>query len=98
MRILSWLRPEYQAPDQIKSTQTTLEGIIETETIIPTPATQQPWPKDFKDQLAAIRDLLRTQGGEWTLDAIAAQFKNASRSKPKIQAALDALETLGLVT
>jgi hypothetical protein len=95
---IRWLRPEYQAPDQIKSTQTTLEGITPIETSIPTPASQHKWPKDFKDQLAAIRDLLRTQGGEWSVEAIAAQFKNASRSKPKIQAALEALETLGLVT
>jgi Fe2+ or Zn2+ uptake regulation protein len=29
--------------------------------------------------------------------AIAAQFKNATRSKPTIQTCLDALETLGLV-
>jgi Fe2+ or Zn2+ uptake regulation protein len=64
---------------------------------MPTPATQQPWPKDFKDQLAAIRDLLRTQGGEWSGDTIATQFKNATRSKPTIQTCLEALETLGLV-
>jgi Spy/CpxP family protein refolding chaperone len=95
---IRWLRPEYQAPDQIQATQTTLEGIIEPETIIPTPATQQKWPKDFKDQLAAIRDLLRTQGGEWSVDTIAIQFKNGTRSKAKIKDCLDALETLGLVT
>ncbi len=98
---IRWLRPDYQnpgqAPDQIQSTQTILEGVIETETTIPTPATQQKWPKDFKDQLAAIRDLLRTQGGEWSIDAIANQFKNATRSKAKIKDCLDALETLGLV-
>jgi hypothetical protein len=93
-----WLRPEYQAPNEIQSTQGELEGITPIEISIPTPATQQKWPKDFKDQLADIRDLLRTQGGEWSVDAIAAQFKNATRSKPKIQAALEALETLGLVT
>jgi hypothetical protein len=94
---IRWLRPDYQAPDQIQTTQGELEGITPIETPIPTPATQQKWPKDFKDQLAAIRDLLRTQGGEWTVEAIAAQFKNATRSKAKINDCLDALETLGLV-
>jgi hypothetical protein len=98
--LIRWLRPEYQAPETIQETQTTLD--ILAETIAPiVPATQQPLPKAFKDQLAAIRDLLRTQGGEWTVDAIVAQFKNATRSKDKIQEALEALETLetlGIVT
>ncbi|MFM2431964.1 MAG: hypothetical protein RLZZ511_3177 [Cyanobacteriota bacterium] len=98
---IRWLRPDYQNPNATPQPQTSqgeLAGIIPTETPIPTSATQQKWPKDFKDQIAAIRDLLRTQGGEWNVDAIAAQFKNATRSKAKIQDAIDALETLGLVT
>jgi Spy/CpxP family protein refolding chaperone len=97
---IRWLRPEYQAPETIAVTENPEIPGLEMPKVapsIPTPATQQPWPKAFKDQLAAIRDLLRTQGGEWSVDAIAAQFKNATRSKAKIQDCLDALETLGLV-
>ena len=94
--LIRWLRPEYQAPETIQTTQTTLD--IPAETITPIVLAQQELPKAFKDQLAAIRDLLRTQGGEWTVDAIAQQFKNASRSESKIQDAIDALETLGIVT
>jgi very-short-patch-repair endonuclease len=95
--IIRWLRPDYQAPTTTQPEQQTLIDLPET----PTPVTSTklpPFPKDFKDQLAAIRDLLRTQGGEWTIDAIATQFKNASRSKAKIQTSLEALETLGIVT
>ncbi len=95
--LIRWLRPDYQAPTTVQSTQTELGILPETPTPV-IPATQQKLPKDFKDQLAAIRDLLRTQGGEWTLAAIVQQFKNASRSESKIQDALDALETLGIVT
>ena len=94
--LIRWLRPEYQAPETIQTTQTTLD--IPAETITPIVLAQQELPKAFKDQLAAIRDLLRTQGGEWTVDAIVQQFKNASRSESKIQDALEALETLGIVT
>ncbi len=94
--LIRWLRPEYQAPETIQVTQTTLD--IPAETITPIALAQQELPKAFKDQLAAIRDLLRTQGGEWTVDTIAQQFKNASRSESKIQDAIDALETLGIVT
>lgn len=96
---IRWLRPEYQAPETIQTETPAIPGLDlpKTAPTIPTPATQQKWPKDFKDQLAAIRDLLRTQGGEWRVEAIAAQFKNATRSKAKIQTALEALETLGLI-
>ena len=94
--LIRWLRPEYQAPETIQTTQTTLN--IPDETITPIALAQQELPKAFKDQLAAIRDLLRTQGGEWTVDTIVQQFKNASRSESKIQDALEALETLGIVT
>lgn len=96
--IIRWLRPDYQAPNTVHL-QGKIEGIsTATAELAVTPATQQPFPKDFKDQLAAIRDLLRTQGGEWSIDAIAQHFKNATRSKAKIQASLEALETLGILT
>ncbi|MBD1943587.1 DUF559 domain-containing protein [Coleofasciculus sp. FACHB-712] len=78
---IRWLRPEYQAPGEAHIQQV-IEGIaeVEEETAI-APVEQQKFPKAFKDQLAAVRDLLRTQGGEWTVEQIAAQFKGASRQK-----------------
>ena len=48
--------------------------------------------------LAAVRDLLRTQGSEWTVDQIAAQFKGAARQKTTILTCLESLEALGIVT
>jgi hypothetical protein len=57
---IRWLRREYQAPEQVQSTQTTLTGIgDEAETVI-TPIEQQKWPTQPKDQLAAIRDEAET--------------------------------------
>jgi hypothetical protein len=61
------------------------------------PVEQRKFPKAFKEQLAAVRDLLRTQGGEWTVEQIAAQFKGASRQKPAILTCLESLEALGIV-
>jgi hypothetical protein len=75
------LRPEYQAPTQIQSTQIALPGIdIEPETVI-TPIEQQKWPTLPKAQLAAIRDLLRTSSGEWTVAQIANQFTGKNTQK-----------------
>ena len=58
---------------------------------------QQKLPRSFKEQLAAVRNLLRSQGGEWTLGQVVAQFKNASRKKKAIQECLESLEELGIV-
>ena len=96
--LIRWLRPEYQAPNQVQ-TQQTLEGVVDVEQeIITAPAEQQKFPKIFKEQLAAVRDLLRNQGSEWTVDQIAAQFKGAVRQKTTILTCLESLEALGIVT
>ena len=95
--LIRWLRPDYQAPGEVQ-TQQIIEGIaeVEVESAI-APVEQQKFPKAFKDQLAAVRDLLRTQSGEWTIDQIAAQFKSASRQKQIILTCLESLEALGIV-
>ena len=94
--LIRWLRPDYQAPGEVQ-TQQVIEGIaeVEVESAI-APVEQQKLPKAFKDQLAAVRDLLRTQSGEWTIDQIAAQFKSASRQKQTILTCLESLEALGI--
>jgi hypothetical protein len=109
---IRWLRPEYQAPDQSplssgrgaggegsggEGQQQALPGITEPEETVIAPVEQQKFPTSFKDQLAAIRDLLRTQGGEWTVAQVKAQFKNASRKQKAIQDCLDTLTELGVI-
>ena len=97
--LIRWLRPEYQAPNEMVETQPTLEGIIAQEEPIIEPVEQQKWPAKPKDQLAAIRDLLRTTPGEWSAQQIAAQFKG-NITKKKLDAItenLERLEWFGLV-
>ena len=91
-----WLRPDYQAPHETQ-TQQTLPGMEPPTETLPIPTEQQKFPKAFKDQLAAVRDLLRTQGNEWTVDAIAAQFKGTAKQKATIPDCLESLETLGII-
>jgi hypothetical protein len=96
---IRWLRPEYQAPEQIQSTQIALTGIdVEPETVI-TPVEQQKWPTLPKAQLAAIRDLLRSSSGEWTVAQIANQFtgKNTQKKLDAIGENLDRLQWFGVV-
>ena len=57
------------------------------------------WPTKPKEQLATIRDLLRTTPGEWSAKQIAAQFKGRI-TKDKLDAItenLQSLEWFGLV-
>jgi hypothetical protein len=96
---IRWLRPEYQAPEQVQSTQTTLPGISDEAETITTPVEQQKWPTQPKDQLAAIRDLLRSSSSAWTVVQIANQFtgKNTQKKLDAIGENLDRLEWFGLL-
>ncbi|MBD1812540.1 class I SAM-dependent DNA methyltransferase [Microcoleus vaginatus DQ-U2] len=94
--LIRWLRPDYQAPGETYI-QPSLAGITtETETSI-APTEQQPFPKTLKEQLWAIRDLFRTQSGEWTAAQVTAHFKAASRKQKVILDCLESLEDLGIL-
>ncbi|MFH7244048.1 MAG: hypothetical protein ACHWZW_14500 [Spirulina sp.] len=102
--LIRWLRPEYQAPDSVRAhggapQQGILEGITSPEETVVEPVEQRKWPTQPKAQLAAIRDLLRTSSGEWTVPQIAAQFtgKNTKKKIDTITENLERLEWFGLV-
>ena len=94
--IIRWLRPDYQAPNEVQ-TQQVIAGVVEAEEAIIAPVEQKPFPKQPKEQLATIRDLLRTSGGEWTVAQIAAQFKGGGRYKGAISENLERLEWFGVL-
>jgi hypothetical protein len=94
--LIRWLRPEYQAPKEV-AVQQVIEGVTPEQEVVIAPVEKQTWPKKFKEQLAATRDLLRSSGSEWTLEQIAAQFKGATRSKKAIAECLESLEELGIL-
>ncbi|MEW6497159.1 MAG: DNA methyltransferase, partial [Cyanobacteriota bacterium] len=94
--LIRWLRPEYQAPDEVR-TQPIIPGVIEPEEEKVAPAVQKTLPKNPKEQLAAIRDLLLSSGGEWTVEQIAAQFKGGQRHKRAIAENLERLEWFGIL-
>ncbi len=96
---IRWLRPEYQAPEQAQPIQVAIAGIVNEKEAIIEPVEQQKWPTQPKAQLAAIRDLLRTTPGEWTVAQVAAQFtgKNTQKKLDAITENLERLEWFGLV-
>ena len=66
---------------------------------IAAPVEQQKWPTLPKEQLAAIRDLLRTSSSEWTVAQLATQFtgKNTKEKLDAITENLECLEWFGVV-
>lgn len=93
--IIRWLRPEYQAPKEV--TQQVLTEVMETEETVIIPSEQKTFPKEPKEQLATIRDLLRTNNNEWTIEQIAAQFKNGGKYKNAIAENVERLEWFGIL-
>ena len=92
---IRWLRPEYQAPNEV--TQQVLTEVMETEETVIIPTEQKTFPKQPKEQLATIRDLLRTNTSDWTVDQIAAQFKNGGKYKNAISENVERLEWFGIL-
>jgi hypothetical protein len=98
--VVRWLRPEYQAPETVTATTTALiteEMEVEAVTTL-TPIEPQPWPKDLKDQLGALRAVLTSSACLWTLESVAQAFKSRGRYRESIAAHLDLLTDLGMLS
>jgi MmeI, DNA-methyltransferase domain/MmeI, N-terminal domain/MmeI, helicase spacer domain/MmeI, target recognition domain len=96
--VIRWLRPEFQDPEGKSRIQPAFEGMDQAD--IPPSATHAPhtqisWPKTVPDQLRAIRDLLASKPGAWTVDDVAAAFKRAH--KGTIRRHLESMEALGIL-
>jgi hypothetical protein len=98
--LVRWLRPEYQAP---ASVQPLAKPIFEpdpkdVESVAEAATGTQPWPKDVKEQLAALRSLLMGSARLWTLEEVGAVFKSRGRYREGIASHLDTLAVLGVIT
>jgi hypothetical protein len=98
---IRWLRPDYQAPGQAAPTgqQTDLPIVIKSAE--PATVSSKPiaLPKGFKERVAAVRDLFRAEGGEWTIERATSRFsgKNTKAKENNIRQAIEALEGAGLL-
>ena len=90
-----WLRPAYQNPSEAaQAHQAEIEVAgEEAEATATTLAAKQTWPKNMREQVAAVRTALQAQ--PMSVEAIASQFKRSP--KVAVQAVLGALEELGMV-
>lgn len=65
----------------------------EAETVVSVTAGKQAWPKEMREQVAAVRAALSQQ--PHTADSLATRFKRSP--KVAVQSVLEALEELGMV-
>lgn len=96
--LVRWLRPEYQAPQAAQPEAARILDLEpETAPVAAAPVESQPWPKELKAQLAALRGLLLASDRLWDLESIATAFKSRGRYRDSIAAHLDLLADLGMV-
>ncbi len=88
--LIRWLRPEYQAPDEI-AVPRALEGFLEE--VSPTATRRkQPWPPAIPDQFRVVREMMRSAIPQ-SSQQIAASFRPAPRTR--VAEILETLTALG---
>jgi hypothetical protein len=95
--IVRWLRPEFQNPAGTAVTVQTEMAVAGSSTE-PAQPKKANWPKEMPKQIAAIRDLVSTDGGAqkvWSVDLAAAAFKGSR--KKEVESILESLAALGLL-
>jgi hypothetical protein len=98
--VVRWLRPAYQAPETVTATTPALLPVeTDVESIAALiPLEPQPWPRELKDQLGALRGVLTSSARLWTLEAVAQAFRSRGRYRESIAAHLDLLTDLGMLS
>ena len=99
-RLIRWLRPEYQVPEQTPEQSELATGDKDAATASCHPGLdlepstkKEPWPKTLQAQIRAVRDQLET--APMDAAALAANFKR--KPEKSVTQVLDALTELGMV-
>ncbi len=92
--LVRWLRPEYQAPDELVGKQSALE-LVDADAPAPVVlAEKRKWPKDKPGQVTVLREVLGAAGGPVGEADLAEAFK-PKLSKQRLGVAVGLLEVLG---
>ena len=92
--LVRWLRPEYQAPDELVGKQSALELVDEDAPAPVVLAEKRKWPKDKPGQVTVLREVLAAAGGPVGEAALAEAFA-PKLSKKRLGVAVGLLEVLG---
>ncbi|NJC28076.1 class I SAM-dependent DNA methyltransferase [Neolewinella antarctica] len=90
--LVRWLRPEYQAPDEVRGVQSALE--LDDDAPAPVVVEARKWPATLAARATALRELLAVAGErDLSLAAVATAFK-PKLTKTKLAEAEGLLDTL----
>ena len=92
--LVRWLRPEYQAPDELVGKQSALELVDEDAPAPVVLAEKRKWPTDKPGQVTVLREVLAAAGGPVGEAALAEAFI-PKLSKKRLGVAVGLLEVLG---
>ncbi len=90
---IRWLRPAYQAPDEVQPQQETLINFDAAIDSQPASVEKKNWPKALKDRATAVRAVLTTFDGPVEVEKVAGCF-NGRRTKKRLAEIGDILEIL----
>jgi hypothetical protein len=88
---IAWLREDYQR----KVLPATVTGVTRAQREMAASAMPLPWPKEFPDQVALVRDLMLGETSSFTAKDVAAKFSGATAKA--VEPALETLAALGIV-
>ena len=90
---IRWLRPAYQAPDEVQHQQATLLDVPAASTKPVPSAEKEPYPESLKERATAIRALLTAFTSPVNVEDVAAGFKGR-RTQKRINDVGEILEML----
>lgn len=96
--LIRWLRPEFQNPAGASGPAQAAIGLEteEREAAVPAKKEAVAWPRELREQVAVVRDLVAAQTRKsWTTEDVARAFKGSRRTD--VASVLDALSALGLL-
>ena len=96
---IRWLRPEYQAPDEVQPQQTALLEVTGTLEVPVTLEQKLDWPQALKDRATAVRAVLSAWAGPVGVEEVAGAFSGRRTQKrlTEISEILEMLVALGQI-
>ena len=97
--LVRWLRPEYQAPDEVQHKQATLLDVTSKSEAPVALVEKQNWPKALKDRATAVRAVLAAFDDPVGVKEVASGFngKRTQKRLGEVEEILEMLVTLGQI-
>jgi hypothetical protein len=93
--LVRWLRPEYQAPNEVAAAVQSKMDLGDVPTVVITE--KRKWPATLPERATALRELLSVADGDLSLASVATAFKPklAKKKLAEAESLLDTLVALG---